>query len=84
MLSQFFHDWKPFKIDALGLVTLLGAEEMNLALRALIWSDLKECLHLTAAYAVANNDIMTPKSGFTLYNISDVMKGAGIAAWFYR
>ncbi|RHZ43688.1 uncharacterized protein CDV56_102888 [Aspergillus thermomutatus] len=84
MLLQYLRDWQPFKIDALGIVTLLGAEEMNLALGSLIKYRFTEYLPLLGAYVVANNNIMAPKPGFVLYNVSDGIMAIDVAGWFCR
>ncbi|KID64711.1 hypothetical protein MBR_09626, partial [Metarhizium brunneum ARSEF 3297] len=63
--------WDPFKLDALGLVTLFGAKEMNTSIGNLTESKFTEWLPILGSYAVANNEIAEPEQGFVLYNITD-------------
>ncbi|KAL4968819.1 uncharacterized protein BDV14DRAFT_166800 [Aspergillus stella-maris] len=53
---------------------MMFKKEMDIALGSLIpnWA---EMLPSFGSYVIANNDILKPQSGFTLYNITD-----GIAA----
>ncbi len=64
-------DWAPFRLDALGLVTLLRAEEVNVAIGALQHSLFTECLPLFGTYMIAGNKFTRPIPGFALYNITD-------------
>lgn len=63
--------WQPFKIDALGLVTLLGADDLNRALGRLSQSHICEFLPLLAPFIIAGNTITKDVSGATLYNVTD-------------
>lgn len=76
--------WSPFQLDALGLVTVFGAKEMNTAVGNLVESSITEYLPVLAAYTVANNDIVRPEPGYVLYNITDGIMAADVAAWFTR
>ena len=76
--------WSPFRIDALGLVTLFGAEETSRSLGRLTTSWITEWVPLLSAYTVANNQITQPQSGFVLYNITDGIVATDICGWFTR
>jgi hypothetical protein len=76
--------WSPFHIDALGLVTLLGAEQVDFAIGALAHSRFIEYLPLFGAYVIASNQITQPVRSFTLYNITDGIQSTELAGWFTR
>ncbi|KAL2062124.1 hypothetical protein VTL71DRAFT_6390 [Oculimacula yallundae] len=77
-------DWAPFRLDALGLVTLLGAEEISTAIGALEHSLFTECLPLFGTYMVAGNKFTRPIPGFALYNITDGVYIPIVNGWFAR
>lgn len=72
------------RIDALGLVTLLGAEEMDRSIGRLIPSLYFEYLPLLGAFVVAGNRFTVKKPGFTLYNVSAGIMTTELAGWFSR
>ncbi|KFG84473.1 hypothetical protein MANI_004194 [Metarhizium anisopliae] len=76
--------WDPFKLDALGLVTLFGAKEMNTSIGNLTESKFTEWLPILGSYAVANNEIAEPEQGFVLYNITDGIMATDVSSWFTR
>ncbi|KIW83949.1 hypothetical protein Z517_03195 [Fonsecaea pedrosoi CBS 271.37] len=76
--------WSPFHIDALGLVTLLGAEEVNAAVGRLVSSAYLEYLPLLGAYVIAGNRFTEKAAGFNLYNISQGIHTTDLAAWLTR
>jgi hypothetical protein len=76
--------WSPFRIDALGLLTLLGAEEVDAAIVSLVSSRYTEYLPLLAAFVIANNSFTETKSGFTLYNLTAGITTTDMAGWFQR
>jgi hypothetical protein len=76
--------WQPFHVDALGSVTLLGADEMQKAVGRLSQSCITEWLPLLAAYTVASDQILQAQSGFTLYNIIDGVVATDLSSWFTR
>lgn len=84
MLLDYVHKWQPFKLDALGIVTLLGASEMDEALGGLVRHRYLEYLPLLGAFVIAGNNIVKPIPGFTLYNVSDGIQAGDVAAWFSR
>lgn len=71
-------------IDALGLVTLLGAEEMDRSIGRLVPSLYFDFLPLLGAFVVAGNRFTEKKSGFTLYNVSEGIMTTELAGWFSR
>ncbi|KAF5233615.1 hypothetical protein FAUST_8051 [Fusarium austroamericanum] len=77
-------EWAPFQIDALGLVTIFGAKEMNTSIGNLTKSWVTEWLPILGSYAVANNEIADPEHGYVLYNITDGIMATDIAAWLTR
>ncbi|KAF4770152.1 hypothetical protein HAV15_011604 [Penicillium sp. str.  len=72
------------KIDALGLVTLLGAEEMDRSIGRLVPSIYLKYLPLLGAFVIAGNRFTTKKPGFVLYNISAGIMTTELAGWFSR
>lgn len=76
--------WAPFHIDALGMVTLLGADELNLTIGCLVRNGFTENLPVLGAYVVANNAIRRPLLGFTIYNITDGIMATDVTPWFAR
>lgn len=82
-----WHDllnWSPFKIDALGLVTLLGAEEIDAAVGRLVSSAYLEYLPLLGAYVIAGDRFTDKAAGWNLYNISQGIHTTDLAAWLTR
>jgi hypothetical protein len=65
-----FLKWSPFHIDALGLVTLLGAEQVDYAIGALAHSQHLEYLPLFGAYVFPSNQIANPVRSFTGYALT--------------
>lgn len=78
------NDWAPFKIDALGLVTLLGAEEVNSAVGRLVSSAYLEYLPLLGAFIIAGDRFTEKAAGFNLYNISQGIHTTDLSAWLTR
>lgn len=76
--------WAPFKIDARGLVTILGADEVNRSIGRLSKSRVTEYLPLVSSFVVANDGIRSVIPGFELYNISDGICATDFAGWFSR
>lgn len=81
---KVLHNWAPFKIDALGLVTLLGAEEVNSAVGRLVRSTYLEYLPLLGAFVIAGNRFTEKAAGFNLYNISKGIHTTDLSAWLTR
>jgi hypothetical protein len=83
-ILETISEWAPFQIDALGLVTIFGAKEMNTSIGNLSKSWVTEWLPILGSYAVANNEIADPEHGYVLYNITDGIMATDVAAWFTR
>ncbi|KFA72445.1 hypothetical protein S40288_10289 [Stachybotrys chartarum IBT 40288] len=77
-------DWAPFQLDALGLVTIFGAREMNVSVGSLAHSWVTDWLPILGSYAVANNEIVEPQPGFVLYNVTDGIMAIDLSSWFTR
>ena len=76
--------WAPFQIDALGLITLLGAEEVNASVGRLVRSTWLEYLPLLGAYVIANESFREKKPGYHIYNISQGIHTTDLAPWLSR
>ncbi|KAJ5817099.1 hypothetical protein N7447_009332 [Penicillium robsamsonii] len=81
---KVFSTWAPFQIDALGLVTLLGADEVNLSVGRLAPSQWLEFMPLLAGFVFAGDRFRAKQPIFTLYNISSGIVTGNLAAWFTR
>ncbi|KAK9773325.1 hypothetical protein SCAR479_10054 [Seiridium cardinale] len=84
MPLSYLSDWAPFRIDALGLVTLIGADEVNKSVGRLVQSRYTKYLPLLGAYLVADNQFTTMTSGYHLYNVSDAIITTSLSAWLTR
>jgi len=71
-------------IDALGLVTLLGADEINVSVGRLIQSRYVDFLPLLGAFVIASNRFTQKTPGFNLYNISSGFQTTELAGWLSR
>lgn len=76
--------WSPFRLDALGLLTMLGGPEMSHAVGRLTFNRFTEYLPLLGAYTIPSNDFTRPLCGFTLYNITDAIVSTSFSGWFSR
>lgn len=76
--------WAPFNIDALGIVTLLGASNVQKAVGRLVFSPYAEYLPQLGAYVFADNSFAETVGGFVLYNITDGLMATDLSAWFTR
>ena len=83
MLEQI-RKWDPFRIDALGLVTMLGSEEVDRSIGRLIENPWAEYLPLLGAFVVAGDRFARPIPGFVVYNVSDGIMATDVAGWFSR
>lgn len=72
------------QIDALGLVTLLGAEEMDRSIGRLMPSVYFDYLPLLGAFIVAGDRFKERKLGYTLYNINAGIVTTELSGWFSR
>ena len=76
--------WQPFRIDALGLVTLLGADEINRSVGRLVKSRYTEYMPLLGAFVFAGNQFTDAYPGHNLYNLSAHIQTSDLAGWFQR
>ena len=76
--------WSPFRLDALGLLTMLGADEMSREVGSLSANTLVSWMPLLGANVVPSNSFVDPLHGYTLYNISDAIQSTTLAGWFSR
>ena len=76
--------WSPFRLDALGLVTLLGADEVARAIGSLTHNSITDYLPVFGAFKVASDQIATVEPGYSLYNITDGIWVTELAPWFTR
>ncbi|KAM0708105.1 hypothetical protein Q7P35_004754 [Cladosporium inversicolor] len=77
-------DKSTFSIDALGLVTLLGAEEVNQSVGHLQRRRFTEYLPLLAAFVIAGNRFTAEQPGFVIYNLTDGITSTELKGWFTR
>ncbi|KAK3052511.1 hypothetical protein LTR09_006365 [Extremus antarcticus] len=76
--------WSPFRLDALRLVTLLGADEVARAIGSWMHNSLTDYLPVLGAFKVVSDQIAAFEPGFSLYNISDGIWLTELAPWFTR
>ena len=76
--------WQPFRIDALGLVTLLGAEEINASVGRLVRSTYLEFLPLLGAFVIAGDRFKEKEAGYKFYNITQGIQTPDLSAWLTR
>lgn len=76
--------WGPFKIDALGIITLLGAEQVSVAFGRLVNNRYSNALPTVGAYVFPANTYTTPVPGFHVYNVDDKMSTVDVPGWFSR
>jgi hypothetical protein len=84
MFMSAVKNWMPFRIDALGILTIVGAVEVDHAVGRLVSSRFVERAPLLGAYTIANNQITQPIPGFALYNITDGILATDLTGWFAR
>ncbi|KAI0859816.1 hypothetical protein F4860DRAFT_515548 [Xylaria cubensis] len=77
-------DWAPFKLDALGIITLLGTESLRQSISRLVLNRFVEYLPLLAPHIIADNTITDVVPGFTLYNITDGVLAIDLSGWWTR
>lgn len=77
-------NYAPFRLDALGLVTILGGPELDQAFGTLRQNRYFETMPTIAPFVVAGDYISKPLPGFVLYNITDGIMATDISAWFGR
>lgn len=78
------YTWSSFKLDALGLITLLGAEEVDIAIGQLTRSTWCEFLPIMASNIVAADKFRKPIPGYGWYQITDGFTSKYVSSWFAR
>ena len=76
--------WAPFRIDALGLITMIGSEQVDSAIGRLVFSRVTEYLPLLGAFIFASDQFADARSGFAVYNLSAGITTTDVAGWFSR
>lgn len=76
--------WAPFKVDALGLVTLLGQEQVDAKVGRLVREGYLDFLPLLGAFIIAGDLFRDRQAGFNLYNITSGITTPEMAGWFTR
>ncbi|KAH8748684.1 hypothetical protein F5882DRAFT_311266 [Hyaloscypha sp. PMI_1271] len=71
-------------IDALGLVTILGADEIDTSVGRLVQSLYFDLLPQLGAYVIAGNKFAEKQAGFAMYDMSTGVMTTELAAWFSR
>jgi hypothetical protein len=84
MSPQTLIQWSPIRIDALGIITIFGAHEMDPAIGRLTGSWVTDWLPVLAPHVVAGNQIVPSRPGFTLYNLTDGVVATDVSSWFTR
>jgi hypothetical protein len=82
MHAQSLFEWAPFRIDALGLVTIIGADEFNRSTGRLVRNCYTDYLPFLGGYVIAGDLFVKPLPGLTLYNITDGIMSTDLAGWF--
>ena len=77
-------NWSPFRIDALGIITMIGAEQVDASVGRLVRSRFVEYLPLLGAYIFASAQFADAKSGFAIYNLTAAIMTTDLAGWFSR
>jgi hypothetical protein len=81
---KHWSDNAEFQLDALGLVTILGAEEVCVAVGSLQYRRFTEALPLLATFVLAGDRLTSVQSGFAMYNLSDGITTSELRGWFTR
>jgi hypothetical protein len=76
--------WAPFRLDALGLLTMLGADEMSREIGSLSENTLVSCLPLLGSHIIPSDSFMQALHGYTVYNVSDAIQSTTLSGWFSR
>ena len=76
--------WAPFKIDALGLVTLFGQEQVGAKLGRLVREGYLDFMPLLGAFVIAGDLFRDRQAGFNMYNITSGITTPEMAGWLTR
>lgn len=72
------------RINALGLITILGTDEVDTSVGRLVPGCIAEFLPLPGAFLLASNAFTSTQSNFVLYNLTEHMATTELAGWFTR
>jgi hypothetical protein len=72
------------RVDALGIVTILGAEEISNSVGRLVRGRYVEYLPLLGAFMIAGNRFTEKAAGFNLYNVTNGYHTTELAGWLSR
>src|SRR5690349_13437794 len=85
MLRDTIRLWQPFQLQALGVVLLLGSDEVNLSLgRLAAYSSFLQWLPLPGFLAILSHEFLQPEAGYTLYDITHGAKTTNLSPWLTR
>lgn len=83
-MLEVIRRWAPFRIDALGIVTIVGAEEVDRAIGRLVPNNIADFLPLLGAFVICGNRFVQPVVGNAIYNVTDGIMATDVAGWFSR
>ena len=83
-ILHYLRNWQPFRLDALGIVTLLGADEVNTSIGTLVRNRVFEYMPLLGAFVISSDAFRKKQPGYKLYNINEAIETTELAAWFTR
>ena len=78
---KHLNSWSPFRLDALGLLTMLDANEISREIGSLFANSLISHISLLSGNIVPSKD---PLHEYTLYNITDAIQSISLIGWFSR
>jgi hypothetical protein len=81
---QAWADTTKLRIDALGIITMLGSEEINASIGRLVPSRYIEHLPLLGAFVIASDRFRTKTPGFALYEMNHGFKTTELSGWLSR
>lgn len=77
--------WKPFPLDALSIVTLLGATQVDRAVGSFTCNWFAQYLPLLGGHVFPSNQFVESfNHGITLYNVTEGVVVTQLAGWFAR
>jgi hypothetical protein len=76
--------WEPFHIDALGVLSLLGAEAIDITVGRLVASKWLEYMPLLAGFVIASDCFRKKNPAFLFYNLTKGIHTTDLAPWFSR
>lgn len=83
-MLQAISEWAPFRIDALGIVTMLGSDEVNRTSGRLVPNRFVEYLPMLGAFVMASNQFTQAIQDNVIYNITDGIMATDVTGWLSR